>query len=243
MKRENWIYCILPIFLFLLANILISPVFAKQTKPQDRIATFKAFMDTNKKALSKYEWIETTTVTLKNKEKFHEQMRCYYGADGKLQKLPIGDSGQDSDKGGRPIRRIINKMKDDKARKLKEYMEQVEDVIGEYFPIDPAKIRAAKDMGKASFDIKKPENTGTLTINDYLKSGDSVTFVINLKNNRPISAKLSSFLDSNKDPVNMAATFSSLNDGTSYVSKTVLDATKKELKITIENSGYRKMSQ
>lgn len=243
MKRENLIYRILPVILVLFAFTAISPVFAKETKQKDRLASFKEFMTANKKALSKYEWIETTTVTLKNKEKFNEQMRCYYGADGKLQKLPISDSGKDSDKGGRPLRRIIGKMKEDKARKLKEYMEEVENVIGQYFPIDPVKIRTAKDAGKASFDIKKPENTGTLTINDYLKSGDSITFVLNLKNNRPISASLKSYLDSNKDPVNMDLTFGNLNDGTSYVSKTVLDASEKEMKITIENSGYRKMGQ
>ena len=246
MKKESWSYLILPIFFALFANIFISPVFAKQAKkakPQDRVASFKAFMTANKKALSRYEWIETTTIKMKDEEKSRNQMRCYYGADGKLQKIPLTEPPAEPKKTFRPVRRIINKMEEDKKRKLKEYIDEVVSLVRQYIPTDPVKVQTAKNAGKVSFIPIKAENSGRLTINDYLKSGDSLTFDINLKNNRPVKGNLISYLDSNKDPVKMEVTFGVLNDGTSYISKTILDADKKDLKIITENSGYRKMTQ
>lgn len=243
MKKVWKIYLSIFIIPVMFAVTLMQPVFAKQTKPKDRITSFKAFMAANKKALSRYEWIETTTVKIKDKEKSREQMRCYYGADGKLQKLPLTDSAPESKKTLRPVRRVINKMEEDKKRKLKEYIDEVVGLVRQYFPTDPVKIQTAKNAGKVSFIAIKPENTGRLIINDYLKSGDNLTFDINLKNNSPIGGNLTSYLDSNKDPVTMEVTFGVLNDGTSYASKTILDASKKELEIIIENSGYRKMAQ
>ena len=243
MKREHWILTLLPVFLVLFVNIMTTPIFAEQTNPQDRIASFKAFLKTNKKSICKYEWIETTTLYLKGEEKSKEQMRCYYGADGKIQKVPLTEHETETKKRRGPIRKRLNKRAEDKKRKMKEYIEEIVSLTKQYFPPNPVKIQAAKKAGNISFQPIKPENTIRLKINDYLKSGDSLSFEINPKNSHPAKANMASYLDSNKDPVKMAVTFGTLNDGTSYVSKTVMDADKKELKIVIENSGYRKTTK
>src|SRR6476659_514418 len=39
-----------------------------------------------------YEWIETTVISLKGEEKARTQKRCYYGADGKVQKVSMGNA-------------------------------------------------------------------------------------------------------------------------------------------------------
>jgi len=58
--------------------------------PQERVAALKQSMQESQAKLRQYEWTETTIISLKGEEKGRTQKRCYYGADGKLQKVPIG---------------------------------------------------------------------------------------------------------------------------------------------------------
>jgi hypothetical protein len=45
-------------------------------------------------ALRTYEWMETTVVSMKGEEKSRKQNRCYYGADGKVEKVPVESAAQ-----------------------------------------------------------------------------------------------------------------------------------------------------
>ena len=72
-------------------GIAIFGVAAAQQVPtlQEQVAALKASLAANKKALRQYEWIETTIVSLKGEEKSRSQDRCYYGADGQLEKVQV----------------------------------------------------------------------------------------------------------------------------------------------------------
>jgi hypothetical protein len=50
------------------------------------VGALKATLAASQATLRQYEWIETTVVSLKGEEKSRKQQRCYYGADGTLQK-------------------------------------------------------------------------------------------------------------------------------------------------------------
>jgi hypothetical protein len=54
---------------------------------------------------------------------------------------------------------------------------------------------------------------------------------------------VNSYLDSDREPVTLSLTFGTLIDGTTYASSVVLNATGKQLKVTVQNSGYRKLGQ
>ncbi len=71
--------------------MLMVPVFAFGQGPttQERVAAFKQALAKNKADLRKYQWIETTTVSYKGDVKSVKQNSCYYGADGKVQKVDI----------------------------------------------------------------------------------------------------------------------------------------------------------
>ena len=56
---------------------------------QERIAALKQSLAQSQQRLRQYEWIETTVVSLKGEEKSRKVLRCYYGADGKIEKLPV----------------------------------------------------------------------------------------------------------------------------------------------------------
>ena len=79
-------------------------------------------------------------------------MRCYYGADGKLQKLPMGDApaaapapaARSGGRGGRVKGAIVENKKDE----MKDYMERAAALIHQYVPPNPAKIQSVKDAKK-----------------------------------------------------------------------------------------------
>src|SRR6188768_3500246 len=56
----------------------------------DRVTALKQSLQDSQLAIRKYEWVETTSISLKGEEKSRKQQRCYYGADGKLQKIAMG---------------------------------------------------------------------------------------------------------------------------------------------------------
>ena len=87
--------------------------------PPERIAALKLALQENAKLLRQYEWIETTIISLKGEEKSRKQMRCYYDSDGKIQKLPVGETAppppQESGRrrGGRIKEAVVENKKDE----------------------------------------------------------------------------------------------------------------------------------
>jgi hypothetical protein len=65
---------------------------APQPSVQERVGALKATLAASQANLKQYEWIETTVVSLKGEEKLRKQQRCYYGADGALQKVVVDAS-------------------------------------------------------------------------------------------------------------------------------------------------------
>src|SRR5271154_7122120 len=65
-----------------------------------RVAALKASLAASQAMLKQYEWIETTVISLKGDEKSRKQQRCYYGADGGLQKVDVSQSPEAAKKRG-----------------------------------------------------------------------------------------------------------------------------------------------
>src|SRR5262245_27373266 len=72
----------------------------QQMTPTERPAVLRATMAASQAVLRQYEWIETTVTTLKDEEKSRKQQRCYYGADGKVQKVLLNESAPEPKKRG-----------------------------------------------------------------------------------------------------------------------------------------------
>lgn len=62
---------------------------AQELTTEERVAAFKQSLQESQAKIRQYEWIETTVVSLKGEEKSRSQNRCYYGADGIVQKVAI----------------------------------------------------------------------------------------------------------------------------------------------------------
>jgi hypothetical protein len=210
-----------------------SLLLAQQPTPQERVLALKASLAASQAILKSYEWVETTVVSVKGDEKSRKQERCYYGADGGVQKVLLSQTSAPQKK-----RRLFGKViAAKKQEEMTDYMKEAVALAKQYFPPEPVLIQRAKDAGNVSVS-PQPGQRVRLIFADYLKAGDSLALDVDLASNRPLAAKASSYLDSQKEPVTLDVQFSTVNNAT-YVARTVLDAKGKNLKVTVENSGYR----
>lgn len=223
---------------FLFAMMLVVPVFVFGQGPStaDRVAAFKQSLAQNKVRLARYQWIETTTVSLKGDVKSVKQKQCYYGADGKVQKVDITPPAPpEQPSGGRLKQRIVANKKEE----LTDYMQQAVATIEQYVPPNPELIKYSKETN--NIQVTPPNQSGVLRVNipNFIKAGDLLSGGLNALNNSITDINVSTYVDDPKDAVTLAITFSLLPDGTSYTGRSVLDAKSKNITVVVENSGYR----
>jgi len=217
--------------------------------PQEKVAALKEALAANQAALKSYTWTETTEISMKGEVKKKEQKLCRYGADGKVQKTPIGDQPapkqeQSGGGGGRRGGRVKEHVVEKKVGEIKDYMGQVAALVKEYVPPDKDKIQAAQTAGNVSMKPDPSAGTALLAVKDYLKPGDSLTIGLNMAAKALSSYDVASYVEDPKDdPVTLSVTFDRLPDGVSYPRQTVLDVKAKQIKVVTTNSGYAKNAQ
>jgi len=204
----------------------------------DHATAIKQSLQTSAAAIRQYEWVETTVVSLKGEEKSRTQNSCLYGADGKVQKTPIGEQPESSGKKKRGLRgRAVKK----KTAEISDSAKEAVSLIKQYIPPDPARIDAAKQAGKLSVTPPDAKGNVQLVIRDYLKEGDSVTIEVNAAADKLTGMKVSTFTDKAKDTVGLNVAMGTLTDGTIYAEKIQLDIEAEKMAIAIDNSGYKKV--
>jgi hypothetical protein len=221
-------------------TLLLTPAIVMSQSPevQQRVAALKQSVARDQQSIRQYEWIETTIIRLKGEEKSREQKRCYYGAEGSLQKVTVSESPTPDEKRG--LRgRIIKK----KKAELTDYMKQAVALVKTYVPPDPARIQAVKDAGKVSLNLPGGGHGARLNLRDYAKPGDMLSVEVDPASNRLIGLTVATYLDDAKDAVTLDVRFSSLQDGTGYPATEILVAKAKNLSVNVTNSGYRKSGQ
>jgi len=221
------------VLLFSFASLTL----AQQPTLQERVLALKASIAASKAILKRYEWVETTVVSVKGEEKSRRMNRCYYGVDGVEQKIPLT-----SPPPARKRRGLRGRIAERKKEELTDYMKEAVALVKQYVPPDQARIQAAKDAGKVSLS-PLPDKRVRLTFTDYIKSGDSLALVVDLANNHPLEAKVSSYLEKEKDAVTLDVKFNTLPDKATYPSTITLEAKAKDLTVSVQNSGYRLQNQ
>jgi len=214
---------------------------------QDHVAALKQTIQQGMALARKYEWVETTIISMKGEEKSRKQNRCYYGADGKVQKTSLDQpqqqaqdqgGGRGGRRGGRVKEQVVEKKKDE----MKDYMEKAAALIHSYIPPNPAQIQAAKEAGRVEAN---PQAGGKvrLVISQYLKPGDSLTIDMDPATNKLLGLGVNSYLDTQDDVVTLAVQMSSLPDGAIYAGQTTLEAKAKNITVVVQNSGHRPVQQ
>ena len=214
---------------------LALPVLAQQPSAAERAAMLKATMTASQAVLKQYEWVETTVISLKGEEESRQMNRCYYGADGGVQKVPLTTPLPAKKKRG-----LRGKIAEAKQEELTDYMKEAVALVKSYVPPTPVLIQEAKDAGKVSLDVLEPGRRARLNFRDYLKPGDNLGVEVDLTSNRLLALTVKTYLDSAKDVVDLQAGMGTLADGTSYADAITLNAPAKKLTVKVDNSGYRK---
>jgi hypothetical protein len=203
----------------------------------ERVAALKQSLAQSKMRLKQYEWIETQSVSLNGEEKSNTQSRCYYGADGNLQKVPVAAAPAETKRG------LRGKIVANKKEELTEYMQKAVALMKMYVPPDPDRLEASKIAGKVSLTPLQPGVRVRLDFRDYLKPGDTLSVDVSPSNNRLLGLKVSTYMDGPTDAVSLDVVEGALNDGTQYNSQITLAAPSQNLSVSVTNSGYRLSGQ
>jgi len=203
---------------------------------EERIAALKQSLATGSTLIKQYEWVETTVMSMKGEEKSNTQNRCYYGADGKVQKTALSAPAEPAKK----QRGLKGKIIANKTEDISEYMKNAVGLVKSYVPPDPAKIQAAKDADKVA--VTPAESIVKIDIRDYEKPGDVLGLELDMAKNTLLGLSVASWLKDAKDTVGLKVAFATLPDGAFYASQITLSAPTQKIEIKITNSGYKKLS-
>ena len=204
-----------------------------QLSVQDRVAALNSLLADSQAALRRYEWIETTIVTLHGEVRSRRQERCYYGRDGALKKDDVSSSasqGPSHAKAGESDARLTD---------LTEAVQNALSLAKSYIPLNPTDMQAARHAGRVSVIALQLGKRARVNVLDYYKVGDEVGIEIDLAKNRIVRVTVASYLDNITDVVTLNATMSQLSDGTAYPSAIVLEERTRSLNVAVQDTGYR----
>ncbi len=231
----------------LFALLLTCTALAQTTPPQapgalpQKIRQMQEANARNKQQLHKYQWIETTTLTIHDDPRPPKRSICKYGPDGKVQKTPLGQQAASAGRqgGGLPgrgglVRALVVKQKKQEAQKE---VAQIRAVAGMYFPLDGAKLKQALQSGQLHF-VTGDSNEETVVIDNYAKHGDQVKLTLNHSTMQMERVSVKSYVEKPKDALTAEVQFSALQDGTRYRSSTTINAPSKKLSVEAVNSDY-----
>ena len=229
-------------FVALTAGIVTALSAQAPPSPDQVVAALKQNLAESQKRLRQYEWLETTSISLKGEEKSRKQQRVYYGADGKLTKTAVGSApapapaAPSGGRGGRLKQRVIENKKDD----MQDYMERAVKLIHEYVPPSAALIQKAKDGGKLQV---RPPQDGKIRaeFRDFVQKADLMAIDVDAKALQLSGVNIATYLEKPEDAVTVDVRYATLADGTNFVAKTTLDAKARNITVVIENSGHRRL--
>jgi len=214
--------------------------------PDEMVGALKQNLAESQKRLRQYEWVETTTISLKGEQKSRKQQRVYYGADGKLTKLPVGDppaqqAAQGGGRGGRGGGRLKEQVVENKKDEMAEYMEKSAALIHLYVPPNPEQIQKAKDAGNMA--VRQQPPGVRVEFKNYLQPNDLMAIDVDAKAALLSALSVQTYLEKQEDAVTLNVRFGALADGTSYTVQTNLDVKAKNIAVVVANSGHRPLAR
>jgi len=201
---------------------------------QETLGIIKNNLEGSKEKIKKYEWVETTTTFVKGEQKSKSQNQCYYGVDGKLYKVATGAAESAKKPGG-----LRGKIAENKKEDMQDYIEKAVAKIHTYLPPDGSKLQQIYGSGKAVIHVIEPGKKFKLDFPDYMQKGDMISISADKEKNIISAVSVSTYIDDPSDKVTFDINYSALPDGTQYPGETKLDVQAKQVKINIQNDGFK----
>jgi hypothetical protein len=126
-----------------------------------------------------------------------------------------------------------------KTEEYKDYANQMKALAQQYVPPDKDLLQRAFAQGNISAGPAGAPNEVQLVIHNYLKPQDSMTLVFDKTQKALLRVQIASYMDDQKDAMNLTVQFGRLPDGTNHVANLVIDGVSKQLNIAIQNANYQ----
>src|ERR1700678_1286132 len=177
-----------------IAFTFILPLIAQSPELQQKLAAVQQSMAENKMKLQRYQWTETTQLTLKGDAKPPSQNICQYGPGGQVQKTLITPPPPPPS-GGRLKQRVIA----NKTGEMQDYMGDVKVLLAQYVPPDSQKMQQAFAAGNAS--LNPANGLVNLIFKNYAQPGDQMTITFDPSTKKVISLNVQTYMGQSKDAV------------------------------------------
>jgi len=223
------------LIVIIIASIILPIIGQAQPDMKETIAVIKKNLVQSKVSLKNYSWVETTKTWIDGELKSTKENQCYYSVDGKLTKIATGNSDQGKTKGG-----IRGKIIENKKEALADYIAKALNKVKTYLPPDGDNLQRIYDAGKVGIQILDPGKKFKLSFPDYLQQGDLLSISVDLAGQKLMALSVSTWIDKPEDKVVFDVIYNGLPDGTLYEANTILVAAAKNLKVEIDESGFRK---
>jgi hypothetical protein len=208
--------------------ILVAPRLSAQDDPlQQRVAALKDAAMANRHALAQYTWQQIETVSIKGDVKKTEKFQVRFLPDGTQQKTPI-----DPDKP-----QVVEK----ETKDYEDYGKKLAALAHLYAHPDPTRLQTAYRAGKVSVGPTGNPDEARLVIQDYAKTGDTVTISFDQAQNAVTSVQVQSYLDVPDDKASIVVKFARIPDGPHYPQNIGIEGVSKQFAVGMVNSDYRKI--
>jgi hypothetical protein len=203
----------------------------------DKLTALKESIAQNQQRLHRYQWTETTQLTLKGEPKPAKQYLCQYGPDGQVQKTPIASEGMQPSQGGRFKQKMVKK----KTAEVQDYMGQVKELLSVYVPPDPAKLQQSHQAGNASIGKGGRAGERASGFSELRQAGRLPDHRVQWPGKKDSSLNVKTYMQQPSDAVTLDTRFASLPDGTNYPQESALNMAAKQMVVTTTNSNYQKL--
>lgn len=223
--------------LLALIGVCLSTWATAQPGGMGHVDELKQQLTESREKLKAYEWIETVAIHHKGEMKTTKRNRCFYDAQGNVEKQALDPIGEEPAK---ERRGVIGRVVAEKKEETKDYMERAAELIKHYVPPAAESIQKAKDADKLSVNADEVTKRAKIELRDLHLQGDSLTFDLDLANKAILGVDVATYLDTPEDSVGMRVDFHKLPEGNQYPAKTELNVAAKNIKIIVTNTDYRK---
>ena len=131
---------------------------------------------------------------------------------------------------------------ENKKGEIQDYMESAVALIHQYVPAGSCQDPGSQG-GRAHQAGGAGGRAGAPADQQDLKPKDSMTIDIDGAANRLLGLGVNTYLDKPDEPVTLAVQMGALPDGATYAAQTTLEAKAKNIRVVIQNSGHRPLSQ
>ena len=121
------------------------------------------------------------------------------------------------------------------------YVKQIAVLAQAYVHPNPERLQRLFQRGSIALGSAGFQGEFQLVVQNYLKPGDSMTLLFNVKQKVLVSVQVSSYLSDPRDAATISVQFAQLPGGPNHVASMLLSGASKQLTVAVQNSDYQKM--